>query len=271
MSLLWVLHPHPSTALYAESELEVQALEELGIPHGYLLSEIPAGSLVVPRFRALPFGRELEEEAKALGLTLLNSYAQHRFAADLGAWYPELRGLTPESWPSVLDIPQSHSGPFILKGETNSRRHLWSTHCYAETRGDIGPVISNLLDDSLLQHQRLWIREFVRLNILTTDVVGMPIGEEYRVFFLDGKTLAGGFYWVNHLEDIDFEPSLDRLNEGVVNRVGRATAPHIRFAAVDFGILEGGGTLVIEVNDGSMAGLCGVDPLELWSRVRSNL
>jgi hypothetical protein len=227
---------------------------------------------VIPRFRAIPFGRELEGEVKYQGSELLNSYKQHRFAADLGEWYSVLEDLTAESWPGVEHIPVRENGPFIVKGETNSRRQLWKTHCFAKDRAALGPVVANLTADTLIGHQRLWIRRFEELNVLGEDVSGMPINEEYRVFYLDGEVVGRGFYWVNMLGEMaEFTLKPEEIDEELLRIVGERIGDRIRFAAVDYARRADGSWCVIEVNDGVQAGVCGVDPFSMWGRVATKL
>lgn len=265
MSKLFVLHPGWSF----DDEMQSEEPHIDGyFEHSHLLSDLPEDcDVVLPRFRSLPFGRELEQETQAYGAKLINSFHEHRWCADLGAWYPVLKDLTFESWSRVEDIPFGEDGPFVVKGETNSRRQLWKTHCFAESRRDLGYVIGNLLQDSLIQYQQLWIRKFVPLHSYGTDVVGMPINEEYRIFFLDGKELARGFYWISH-EYMLFEAGKTAdpasIPQEFVEEIGNRILPYATFVAVDVARTAEGDWKVVEVNDGCMAGCCGVNPRRLY-------
>lgn len=266
---LWIWYP--GYGFEDEMAQEYEAIKKY-FPghHGHLLGEIPDTDrfTILPRFRALPFGRELEEEVKLVGNSLVNSYSQHRYAAELGQWHTTLRGLTPKSWNRVEDLPLNEDGPFIVKGETNSRRQLWKTHCYAPSRAELGTVIGNLYQDSLVQYQPLWIRKFVPLHAFGTDIVGMPISEEYRVFYLRGEPICSGFYWANQAEylkeEYGFEPNIRNISQSLIKEVGRLIRKKIVFAAVDFALTAEGDSIVIEVNDGQMAGVCGCDPFVLY-------
>jgi len=44
---------------------------------------IPYNHIVIPRFSALPFYKELEWDVEFLESTLINSYKQHQYVADL--------------------------------------------------------------------------------------------------------------------------------------------------------------------------------------------
>jgi hypothetical protein len=262
----WILHP--GYGFTDEMSAEADALDaSFPSAHGHLVSEIPSGSVVVPRYRMLPFARELDDEIRASGSTLINSYRQHRWAADIGDWYSAFEGLTPRTWVDVSDIDPGYDGAFIVKGETNSRRQLWSTHCFAPSRAQLGSVMANLYSDSLISHQKLWIREFVPLHGWGEDVVGMPVSEEYRLFFLDGREVARGFYWANHLYDLNeagVHPDPSVVPDDLVSDIAARLAGHIRFCAVDVARTEAGDWVVIEVNDGPMSGPCGADPGDIY-------
>lgn len=274
---------YPGYEFDTELQQEREAIETY-FPgaHGSLLADIPAGSEVLPRFRALPFGQDLEDEVTRNGSRLVNTYKQHRFAAELGQWYEALRTdviggeerLTPLSVQTddmlgrmLLDYP------VIVKGETNSRRGLWKTHCFVETEDQLGQTIANLTADSLISHQKLWIREFEPLNTYFNDVAGMPVSEEYRVFYFDGQVIAKGFYWGNHLDEILERgypaPDADQIPAEILQTVGRRIKWDIQFAAVDFARTAEGKWIVIEVNDGSMSGCCGVDPMDLYAGLKA--
>lgn len=117
---------------------------------------IKHGQLVIPRFSALPFFKEFEEEMLYINCRLINSYNQHRYIADLGNWYYDLHEFTPMTWKNLYELPEDKS--FILKGETNSRKFLWKTHCFAENKQDAIRVHTNLTNDSLIQYQQIYIR-----------------------------------------------------------------------------------------------------------------
>lgn len=266
---LWILTP--GWGFSRELEGEADALAEL-LPGrcSHLITDIPAGSVVIPRFRALPFGRELAGDIAALGSELINSYNQHRYAADLGWWYQDFKDITFDSWPSPEAIPRDEQGPFVVKGETNSRRELWHTHCYVEDRSKLGTAIANLNRDSLISHQRIWIRRYEQLAGWGTDIVGVPIADEHRIFYFDGVEMGRGFYWVNHLDHLAEQgviPDPQSVPQDFVEEIGRRLVGNIRWAAVDVARTADGDWRVVEINDGSQSGLSGVDPQELYGNL----
>ena len=76
----------------------------------------------------------------------------------------------------------------ILKDYVKSEKHNWETACYVKNASDtysLKQSISKLIElrDKYL-NEGIVIREFVELNNLTIhSKSGMPLTEEYRLFF----------------------------------------------------------------------------------------
>src|SRR5271156_5035661 len=100
-------------------EAEELAAAEEYFPCVPLLFDIEEGDLVIPRYSLFPFPLDQEKEIRARRALPINSYQQHRYVADLQNYVIDLEGITPKTWDRLQDIPEE--GPFILKGETNSR------------------------------------------------------------------------------------------------------------------------------------------------------
>lgn len=242
--------------------------------------------LVIPRYSALPYYNELEKDVNILGGKLINSYSQHRYVADLQNWYADLADLTPRTWFRPEDVPTDEPGPFVLKGATNSRKHKWHSHMFANTRQDIGKVLCNLLDDPLIAEQGVYVRKWEDFQNFGKDLSGIPITEEFRYFCLDGKILAEGFYWSEHLElfvnkvadwlDGDKSESLTFSNEvgprrELVFEILRRIKDRIRFVVVDVARHVDGCWRLVELNDGCMSGLSCVDPGKLYRNLAASL
>lgn len=245
--------------------------------------------LVIPRYSALPYYNELEADVALLGGELINMYAQHRYVADLKNWYADFEDLTPKTWFRVEDVPRDEIGPFVLKGATNSRKHLWKTHMFAKDRSDIARVMDRLLDDPLISEQGIYVRQFEEFETYGTGINGLPITDEWRYFILDGKVLARGFYWSDQVDpdSIGFRraPILDGFERQprddstlyyareafVRTQICPRLKDKIRFAVADVALNKQGRFRLVELNDGTMSGLSCVDPddlyLELFLRV----
>ena len=257
----------------ADDEAELQAIAAAGLPVVFNRAAIPPDSLVICRYSCLPFYRELEKDIVQLGSRLINSFREHHFIADLSEWYSVLGpenggpGLTPRTWSRFEEMPEK--GPFVLKGETNSRKDRWSSLMFAETRADAIQVAARLREDGLLAAQTIYAREYLPLRRLATGLNGMPISQEYRFFCMGGRVLSAGFYWSSHLYQVD--PKLLEVPGAAQGLVEVEVLPklvgHTNFVVVDVGVLEDGSCRVVELNDGQMSGLSENDPATLYRAI----
>ena len=94
----------------------------------------------------------------------------------------------------------------------------------------------------------LVFREFVEFEPIGVHPrSGMPITEEYRIFWIDGEPLFWSPYW----DGADYggiEPPIERL------RRGRA-AVRSRFFTMDVARRRDGGWMIVELGDGQVSGL----------------
>lgn len=245
---------------------EAAAVEEFWGPgrNVDVLGAIPPGSTIIPRFRAIPFGREVEKEVHLAGSHLINSYRQHRALADSSSWSHLLEGLTPPQY-SLEDIPHLPEGEWFVKGETNSVKNQWLEKTYAPTTRDLPRVVNNFLNDGYVGNQRVVIKPYRRWRQLTQGVTGQPIFHERRVFLLLGEVIAEGFYWDSFREEVGEVKALDEsLYAATLQEAASRLKPLAPFMVVDLAEDPAGSWEVVEVNDGSMSGLSGVDPRVLW-------
>lgn len=238
-------------------------------------SEIPAGSLVVGRYSVLPFYRELEKDLAWNGSVLLNSHAQHRYIADLQNWYTDLgEELTPKTWTQLENVPEDE-GPYIIKGETNSRKDKWNKLMFAANKRAAVDIAIELSSDGLLLNQSLYVRKFVPLKtFFNSPINGQPITEEYRFFCVDKKVVCGAYYWSDFADDLKqqgvvLDPGVvpDAFLQKVLSKVG----DNARFLVVDVAITAEGKPIVVELNDGQMSGPSENDLDKLYSGLYSHL
>jgi hypothetical protein len=216
-------------------------------------TDILPGDLVIGRYSVLPFYKEQAEDMENIGAKLINSYSQHRYIANMGNWYSDLEGITPKSWPGLSWIDED--GPYVLKGETNSRRQKWLTHMFAKNLDDAKAVHARLSDDTLLTNQTIWIRKFEKFESCGKQVNGMPISREFRFFICDKQILSGGFYWSSCIEDVGNIPVHTEVPRSFLNEVIERIGNNARFYALDVAQKETGEWMVVELNDGQMSGL----------------
>lgn len=229
--------------------------------------QVESGDLVVARYSALPYYNELEHDLKLRGASLINTYDMHCFVADMDRWANgKLSGMTPKTWTTPSSV--EGAGPFVLKGQTNSRKHLWDTHMYAKDRKAMMEVYCRLLDDSLISTQEIYIREYVPLVNLMTGFNGLPISKEFRFFCCYGKVLCGGFYWSSHVADLSVVPSIAEVPMDFLHEAADLIKDEVNFFAIDVAEKQEGGWTVVEVNDGQMSGLSENDPDTLYTALR---
>lgn len=241
-------------------------------------SRIQHGSLVIPRYSALPYFRELYDDCAYLGGRVIHTPRQHGYIADLGNYVDHLRneepsplrGLTPPAWRRIEDA--TTTGPFVLKGATNSRKDAWRTMMYAEDLAQARQVYDRLRMDSFIEEQGIYIRPYWQLDKLHDGVNGMPVVREFRVFFLGGVPFARGFYWSNY-EDVVHETDRDasivpaELLATVAKRIGNNAA----FYVADVARRANGSWCVVECNDGMQSGLSSIDPTAFYRELRATL
>ena len=222
-------------------------------------SEIPENSLVIPRYSALPYYKELEQDVKNLGSKLINSYREHRFVADISNWYLELEEYTPKTWFSFDKVPRNM--PLVLKGETNSMKFSWDTHMYAKDKNHALSTYLRLQKDMLIGSQSIVVREYIPLRRVSESITSShpPFSKEYRFFILNGKIIAGGFYWSSLEESITDKYSIDEVPQSFIKKVINSTKDRIPFYVIDVAETKRGDWIVVELNDGQMSGLSCID------------
>lgn len=227
-------------------------------------THILPGQLVIPRYSALPFGKELELDIRTQGSELINTFRQHCYVAEMRNWYDDFKDITPKTWFRLQDI--EGDGPFVLKGSTNSKKFSWNTHMYAKDRAAAGDVYMRLLEDGLTGTQEIVIRKFVPLRNYGTMPSGIPISHEFRYFFYKERPLSKAYYWSN--EDVD---PVDDIPQSFVDDVASRACNNINFWVADLAMTEAGEPIVVELNDGCMSGLSRNDPDVLFSRLKEEL
>jgi len=217
-----------------------------------------AGALVIPRYSALPYNEELVEDLEALGSVPINTYKQHCYVADLRNWYYDLGDVTPRTWFAMDQLPDE--GPFVLKGQTNSKKFQWDTHMFARDKREAMEVFCRLSIDGHVGVQQIYARQYVPLKKLDEGLHGLPISEEYRFFVLDGQLLIGGFYWASHSDDLEGKFNVADVPTHFIEAVIERVSPHVRFWVVDIARTAAGDWIVVELNDGQQSGLSCIDP-----------
>jgi len=230
--------------------------------------KVQKDDLVIARYSCLPYYEEQEKDINLIGAKLINSYHEHKYVADLSAYYLDLEGITPKTWFSLEEIDSD--GPFVLKGETNSRKGRWATHMFAKDKARAANIFWELSNDALFQDtkQRICIRQFENFHKYYDSINGMPITKEFRFFMYKDRILSSAYYWSDHLDN---PPNASEVPgefiQDIVNRIGNS----IKFYVIDVGQLDTGEWMVVELNSGQMAGLSENVPNILYENLATAL
>jgi len=142
--------------------------------------------------------------------------------------------------------------PVILKDFVKSEKHHWETACFvadASNTEKFKQTIYTLLElrgDYL--NEGIVVREFVELNDLTIhSKSGMPLTEEYRLFFCHKKLIGIYDYWE------EGEYTLAKPDTTEFEEIARGVESN--FFSMDIARLKNGELIIIELGDGQVAGL----------------
>jgi hypothetical protein len=140
----------------------------------------------------------------------------------------------------------------ILKDYVKSEKHDWETACFVVDASDtdkLKQTINKLikLRDKYL-NEGIVVREFVELNDLTIhSKSGMPLTEEYRLFFCNKKLVGIYDYWEEGEYKLS-KPDTTEFEE-IAKRV------ESNFFSMDIARQKNGELIIIELGDGQVAGL----------------
>jgi hypothetical protein len=158
-----------------------------------------------------------------------------------------------ESIDTLIKKSKTFSGkPVIIKDFVKSEKHYWNTACFVENSSDIERLrttINNFMDlRGEFLNEGIVIREFIELNKLTDhSKSGMPLSEEYRLFFFRNKLLCTYNYWDegNYFnKEIDTTP-LEEIAKNIDSN----------FFTMDIAKDKTGKIVIIELGDGQVSGI----------------
>lgn len=142
--------------------------------------------------------------------------------------------------------------PVILKDFVKSEKHHWETACFVKDASDteqLRQTIHHLLElrgDHL--NEGLVIREFIELNDLTHhSKSGMPLTEEYRLFFYNNKLVGIYDYWEEG--EYKFSKPDTKEFEEIARRIDS------NFFSMDIARQKNDNLIIIELGDGQVAGI----------------
>jgi hypothetical protein len=206
------------------------------------------------------YGR-LYEALSARGVVLINDPDEYRHCHHLPESYPVIEGLTPRSvWLTgdlgldriVEALAPFGDAPIVVKDFVKSRKHEWVEACFIPSAADreaVRRVVGRFLElrgGDLAEG--LVFRKYVEFEPIGLHPgSGMPLTEEYRVFWLDGVPIFGSPYRPEGSYS-DSVPPIERFS-------GIAAAVRSRFFTMDLARRRDGGWMIVELGDGQVSGL----------------
>ena len=173
--------------------------------------------------------------------------------------YPKLLGETPrtewitgrdeaEAW--ELYAAQFRAQDAILKDWVKSAKYRWREACFLPAgteRERFSEIFANFLSErSMLFEKGVVLREFHPFRVLHKDMRGMPLHEEYRLFFWEGELLL--------LPQVTLFPGPE---EQLPRWTALARRFGTRFLSLDVARELSGDWWLVETGDGQVAGLPG--------------
>ena len=221
--------------------------------------------LIIPRYSALPYYKELEEDVKYLGGTLINSYKQHKWIANF-EWYEPLQEFTPQSWTDDTFFSAPNNQEYIVKGHTNSRKYDWNTMMYAPNKKKALKVAGELIKDSMIGSQGIVYRKYEPLKCYDNGINNLPFTDEWRFFFYKDQLLNYGYYWsISDYIPEKIDPKLIEFAQGLATNI---VQDYVNFFVLDCAITKDDKPILIEVNCGTMSGLSECRPEELYGNLK---
>lgn len=208
-----------------------------------------------------PQYRVLYEALSARNIRLVNDPEQYRHGHHLPENFEAIRDFTPRSvWVNddlgidrIMEaLAAFGDGPVIVKDFVKSRKHEWAEACFIPSASDrdvVRRIVGRFLElqgDDL--NEGLVFREYVEFNPIGVHPrSGMPLTEEFRSFWLDGRLVFQSPYWSNGEYGVS-EPPWDRF-------AGVAASVRSRFFTMDLARQRGGDWMIVEIGDGQVSGL----------------
>lgn len=159
--------------------------------------------------------------------------------------------------------------PVLVKDYVKSEKHDWETACYVPDASDkkrLQQTLETLLGlRGKYLNEGLVIREFVPLNALAThSKSGMPLSEEYRLFFVHQRLMVVYPYW----EEGEYQ-TVSLETDVFENLAKQVKSP---FFSMDIARKTDGTFTVVELGDGQVSGLPEqADIVPFYQRLRNVL
>lgn len=206
--------------------------------------------LVIPRYSAWPFYKELEYDIEIQGSKLINNLIQHFYIADF-SYYLDVQEHTPKTWFRLEDVPKDENAKFIVKGRTKSKKEDWNTKMFANGYSQAVSIAGELFKDGLIHNQGILVREFVPLKVLEVGINDLPFSNEWRFFYYKNTRLTHFYYW----KIAEHEGTIDQTGLDFADMIASKVSPNTNFFVIDIAEKASGGWILIELNCGTSSGL----------------
>jgi ATP-grasp domain-containing protein len=196
-------------------------------------------------------------------LRLINSPEEYRHCHYLPESFELIRARSPRTiWfelhgaPNFDDIfaglREFGSRPLVVKDFVKSRKHEWADACFIPSAGEtesVRRVVTNFVERQGSDlNEGLVFRDFVDFqSVGKHPKSGLPLFQEYRIFFLSGEVLDAVEYW----ESGDY--AADNLPTDEFRIIAQRIRSH--FFTMDVAKTKAGEWLIVELGDGQVAGL----------------
>jgi hypothetical protein len=216
------------------------------------------GWMLTPKQYALLYNNLLKKNYK-----LINTVEQYQNCHYLPDSLQFIEGRTPKTIFKKIEDAHSidklvtaakvfGSNPVILKDYVKSEKHDWETACFVPDATDAAQLKRSV--EKLIElrgkylNEGIVIRAFIELNALTIhSKSGMPLTEEYRLFFFNKKLLGIYDYWeegtynISRPDTAEFEMIASTIDNN--------------FFTMDIARQKDGQFIIIELGDAQVAGL----------------
>ena len=199
---------------------------------------------------------DFESEMSSRGYVLQTNAYQYIDTLSLPTYFETIEDLTPPAlWTWEADIESAWEmaqslgpGPKIVKDHIKSAKEAWLEACFVPEDADYSQF-KGICEELMERRGELFekgfvVRPFVPLKQLGASWMGFPIFDEYRLIFWKGEMILADAYsdLSGKLPDFSkFKTLGDRIDSP--------------FFVADIARTEAGELILIELNDGGVAGL----------------
>ncbi|MBI1306950.1 MAG: hypothetical protein GC181_10140 [Bacteroidetes bacterium] len=227
-------------------------------PKDYVVDTIYRGWMLTPNQYSILYNQLLTKNYK-----LINTSEEYQNCHYLPDSLKFIENRTPKTVYEKIDHENSidrllekckifGQNPVAIKDYVKSEKHDWETACYVPNASDTDILKSSISKLVELRgnhlNEGIVVREFVQLNDLTIhSKSGMPLTEEYRLFFCNKKLIGIYEYWE------EGEYSLRKPDTSEFEEIAQRVESN--FFSMDIARQKNGEFIIIELGDGQVAGL----------------